>query len=222
MALTGRVRVVAIVIALCGLLPNVAQAASQNVVIQNFSFVPPTTTINVGDGITWRNMDPLVHTATSDTGAFNTGQIDASGGTKTVAFAVAGTFAYHCSIHLTMKGTIVVLGTTPTTAPPTPVPTPRPTPPPQPTATPVPIATPAPSPSPSASPSPSPSVTASPAPTVAPSASSVPPSVALASPSPAPGAGPDLGSGPGPLIAAGGVAVALGLAGFAFYLYRRR
>ena len=218
MALTGRVRVVAIVIALCGLLPNVAQAASQNVVIQNFSFMPPTATINVGDSITWRNMDPLVHTATSDTGAFNTGQIGASGGTRTVAFAVAGTFAYHCSIHTTMKGTIVVLGTTPTTAPPTPVPTPQPTVPP----TPVPTATPPPSPSLSASPSPSPSVTASPAPTVAPTAGSGPTSVALASPSSAPGAGPDLGSGPGPVIAAGGVAVALGLAGFAFYLYRRR
>jgi hypothetical protein len=50
----------------------------------------------------------------------------------------------------------------------------------------------------------------------------VPTGVALASPSPALGAGPDLGSGPGPLIAAGGVAAALGLAGFAFYLYRRR
>jgi plastocyanin len=220
MRLTGRVRVVAIVIALCGLLPNVAQAASQTVVIQNFSFMPPTATINVGDSITWRNMDPLAHTATSDNGAFaDTGQIVA-GGTKTVAFAVAGTFAYHCSIHPTMKGTIVVLGTTPTTAPPTPVPTPRPTvpptPPPQPTPTPAPTATA--TPTPSASPSPSPSVTASPTPT----AIRVPTGVALASPSPALGAGPDLGSGPGPLIAAGGVAAALGLAGFAFYLYRRR
>ncbi|HEV2011531.1 MAG TPA: cupredoxin domain-containing protein [Candidatus Limnocylindria bacterium] len=224
MTLTGRLCVIAIVVALCGLGPNVAQAASQSVVIQNFSFMPPIATINAGDSITWRNADGTVHTATSDSpGAFDTGQIGAGGGTKTVTFAVAGTFAYHCSIHLTMHGAITVQAVAPAPTPTPPPATPRPTPPPTapPTVAPTPVPTASPTPSPSESPSPSSSATPSPTPTIAPTPITVPTSVALASPTPPPG-GPDLGSGPGPALAAGAVAVALGLAGIAFYLYRRR
>ena len=92
-----------------------ALATSQTVVIQGFTFLPQNATINVGESVTWLNNDPLNHTATSDTGAFDTGAIAASGN-KTISFAVAGSFAYHCSIHPSMKGTITVLGPAPTTA----------------------------------------------------------------------------------------------------------
>jgi hypothetical protein len=49
----------------------------------------------------------------------------------------------------------------------------------------------------------------------------VPTARPAASPSDAP-AGPDLGAGPGPLLAIGGVALAVALGGLAFSLYRRR
>ena len=228
MRLSRPFRIAAFAIAIGALLPSAAFATSQTVVIQSFSFLPQTATISVGESITWLNTDPLNHTATSDDpGGFNTGVIPATGN-KTVSFAVAGSYAYHCSIHPTMKGTIVVLGATATPPPPTPPPTPRPTPPPTapptppPTAPPTPTPSPSPSPSPSASPSPPPSVTPTPAPTIAPTPITVPTGVAAASPSGTVGTGPDLGSGPGSLIAAGGVALAVGLGGLAFYLYRRR
>ena len=229
MRLTRTFRVAAFLIAICVLLPAAAQATSQTVTIQSFAFSPPTVTINVGESVTWTNKDPVDHTATANGGAFN--KPVPPNGSVTVLFSVAGTYAYHCSIHPSMTGTIVV-GTTatppPATTPPPPPPTTRPpsTPPPTapPTAPPTepPTASPTPSPTPSPSPSPSPSATPSPLPTATGTPITVPTGVALASPSPVAGAGPDLGSGPGPVLAAGALALALVLGGAALYLYRRR
>jgi plastocyanin len=221
MRLSRPLRVVALVIAIAALAPGAAAlATSQTVVIQNFSFAPSLTTINVGESITWHNLDAFNHTATSDTGAFDTA-IPAAGN-KTIPFSVAGSYAYHCSIHPTMKGTVVVLGATatPTPAPPTPVPTPRPTAPPTAAPTVAPTASPSSVPSASASPSPAPSATPSPAPTPAPTPIATPTSAVVASPRV--GAGPNLGSGPGPILAAGALVLALGLVASALYLYRRR
>jgi plastocyanin len=228
MRLSRSLRIAVWVIAIAALAPGVTFATSQSVVIQDFAFAPKTATINAGESVTWLNIDAFNHTATSDNGAFDTGAIPA-GGNKTVSFSLAGSYAYHCSIHPTMKGTILVVGPTATPAPATPAPstpvpsTPRPAPPTiVPTVRPTASPSPSPSPSPSASASPSPSATATAAPTAAPTQITVPTSVAAASPSAAGGPGPDLGSGPGPLIAAGGLALAVGLGGLAFYLYRRR
>jgi plastocyanin len=218
MRLSRPFRLAALVIAIAAVAPSVAQATSQVVVIKDFAFMPTPATINVGESVTWLNNDLFNHTVTSDTGAFD--KPVAAGANVTVSFAVAGTYAYHCSIHPTMKGTIIVLGPTSTPAPPTPTPTPRPTPPP--TAPPTESPSPSPAPSPSASPSPSPSVTPTPTATPTGTPITVPTSVALASPSAAVGPGPDLAGGPGPVIAAGALLLALALGGSAFFLYRRR
>jgi plastocyanin len=223
MRLSRPFRIAALVVGIAALAPSAAFATSQSVVIQNFTFQPQTATINVGESITWLNTDGLNHTATSDSGMFDTGAIPASGN-RTVSFSTAGSYAYHCSIHTTMHGTIVVLGATSTPAPPTPTPTPRPTAPPTPPPTPPPTEPPTASPSPSVSPSPSPSASPSATPTRTATGTpiTVPTGTIGSSPSAAAGGGPSLGSGPGPLIAAGGVVLAVGLGGLAFYLYRRR
>ncbi|HLZ47023.1 MAG TPA: cupredoxin family copper-binding protein [Candidatus Limnocylindria bacterium] len=195
-----------------------AWAAVQTVTIQSFSFMPPAVTINAGDSVSWTNKDQVQHTATSDTGAFDTGAIAPLGG-KTITFTVAGTYAYHCTFHSFMKGTVTVRGPAPTTAPPpppTPQPTPRPTLPP----TAPPTVGPTPSPSPSLAPTASPSAAPSSAPSVSPVA--LPSPVAAASPLAAPSAGPDAGGGPGPLLAAAALVFAAVLAGVALTLYRRR
>lgn len=80
------------------------------VTIQNFAFSPPTVTVRFGTVVTWTNQDSTPHTATSDPGApgtFDTGNI---GHTNTAHFTLQtpGTYAYHCSIHPFMKGTINV------------------------------------------------------------------------------------------------------------------
>jgi plastocyanin len=82
-------------------------AADASVAIQGFAFDPATVTVSAGDSVTWTNSDGVGHTATANGGTFDTGTIG-TGGSRSVTFAKAGTFAYHCSIHPTMTGTIVV------------------------------------------------------------------------------------------------------------------
>jgi plastocyanin len=83
-----------------------ALAADQTVTIAGFAFSPKTVTVNVGDTVTWTNNDTVTHTATS-AGNFDTGSIG-GGASKRVTFQKAGTFAYVCSIHSSMTGTVVV------------------------------------------------------------------------------------------------------------------
>ena len=82
-------------------------AANNSVNISNYAFSPATITINIGTSVKWTNKDSVTHTVTSDTGAFTSGNI-ATNGTYSYTFNVAGTYQYHCSIHQTMKGTIIV------------------------------------------------------------------------------------------------------------------
>lgn len=84
-----------------------ALAADAPVAISGFAFTPPSVTVTVGDSVTWTNGDGVGHTATADDASFDTGTI-AAGGSGSVTFATAGTFAYHCSIHPAMTGTVTV------------------------------------------------------------------------------------------------------------------
>jgi hypothetical protein len=64
-------------------------------------------TVHVGDTITWTNQDVAPHTATASDGSFDTGNIS-QGKSGSHTFDTAGTFAYICSIHPSMKGTVTV------------------------------------------------------------------------------------------------------------------
>jgi plastocyanin len=84
-----------------------AFAADASVAISGFAFAPASVSVSVGDRVTWTNGDGVGHTATADDASFDTGTI-AGGGSDTVTFSTAGTFAYHCTIHPAMSGTITV------------------------------------------------------------------------------------------------------------------
>lgn len=216
MALTRPSCAAAVALGIVLLPPSAALAASQLVTIQSFAFAPSATTINLGESVTWTNRDPVTHTATADGGGFDTGML-APGMSKTIQLSVAGTFGYHCAIHPAMKGTLTVVA---------PVPTPQPTPAataPPPAATPPAPITPALPPTLSPTPSPTGSPTSSPSPLASPTATAIAtPSRSVASPGPAAGPVPDLGGGPGLGLAIGGLVLAVGLAGLAVALYRRR
>jgi plastocyanin len=77
--------------------------------ISDFRFAPATITIHVGDSITWTNNGPTDHTATAKDGSFDTGTLK-KGQSASHTFTRAGTFAYICSLHPFMHGTVVVLG----------------------------------------------------------------------------------------------------------------
>ncbi|MFP5370809.1 MAG: cupredoxin family copper-binding protein [Actinomycetes bacterium] len=101
--------------------PSVRAGTDHAVDIVDFSFQPATLTVTAGDSVTWTNRDPVVHTATSTTGAFDSGDL-AQGASYRVTFSEPGTYDYLCTPHPSMTGRIVVI---PAAAPPpTPVATP--------------------------------------------------------------------------------------------------
>jgi plastocyanin len=76
-------------------------------VLGNRAYSPDALDVAVGTTVTWVNADSVSHTSTSDASGWNSGIIGA-GGRFSFAFPTAGTFAYHCTIHPGMIGTVVV------------------------------------------------------------------------------------------------------------------
>ena len=75
--------------------------------IQNMAFNPSSITVSVNTTIKWTNKDADAHTATSNNGVFDSGSIN-DGGVYSYHFTTPGTYAYHCSIHPHMTGTVIV------------------------------------------------------------------------------------------------------------------
>jgi len=73
--------------------------------IKGFAFNPATITVKKGTTVKWTNKDGIKHTATGS--GFDTGSLSKEGSGSTT-FNEAGTFNYVCSIHPSMKGTIIV------------------------------------------------------------------------------------------------------------------
>ena len=82
-------------------------AAGTGVTIKGFAFSPTTLTVSPGTTVVWTNEDSTGHTVTAVDGSFDSKTLD-SGATFSQAFPTAGTFAYHCTIHSSMTGTILV------------------------------------------------------------------------------------------------------------------
>jgi len=92
--------------------PTSSTAADVTVTIQgnsaSNSYAPNPVTMRVGQTIAWRNADSITHTATQDSGGFNTGSVAAGATSAATMMNTAGAFAYHCTIHPGMVGTINV------------------------------------------------------------------------------------------------------------------
>ncbi|SRR5579883_1593208 len=89
--------------------PTAPAAAVHQVIIDNFTFSPPTLTVPAGATVTWINRDDVPHTATStakpkqfDSGALDTDE------RYTHVFKEPGTYPYFCAVHPKMTGQIVV------------------------------------------------------------------------------------------------------------------
>lgn len=135
--------------------PGPAGAATTTISMGGYTYIYPyywfcdsshignvcTTTIQVGDTVTWQNVSDTAHTTTECDGncgavlppsplpIWDSGPV-APSGTYSRQFNQAGTFNYECTIHPTqMRGQIIVAAaatSTPTLAP---MPTPTPVPP---------------------------------------------------------------------------------------------
>ena len=83
-----------------------AAAAGSAISIKSFAFSPTPLNVKAGATVTVTNGDSPTHTWTADDKSFS--ETLASGKSATHTFAKAGTYAYHCEIHTSMKGTVVV------------------------------------------------------------------------------------------------------------------
>jgi|SRR5262249_50619380 len=95
-------------------LPNVTGEPAtredvQQIVIDNFTFDPPTLTVSAGTKVTWVNHDDVPHTATSTAKPrqFDSGTLDTDGKFSHV-FTAPGTYDYFCAVHPKMTGQIIV------------------------------------------------------------------------------------------------------------------
>ncbi len=73
-----------------------------------YSFDPASITVPKGAQVVWTNASDAPHTVTSNDNTFNTPSNLMEDQTFKMVFNTTGTFAYHCSIHTYMKGTITV------------------------------------------------------------------------------------------------------------------
>ena len=85
-----------------------ADTAENAVVMKGFAFNPAELTVKKGTTVTWTNMDSAPHTVTSDSGSELSSATLSNGQSYSHTFTEAGTFAYHCGVHPTMKAKVVV------------------------------------------------------------------------------------------------------------------
>lgn len=83
--------------------------APARIVIDNFTFDPPTLTVPAGTEVTWINRDDVPHTATSSTKPrhFDSGALDSDERFSHV-FNAPGVYDYFCAVHPKMIGQIIV------------------------------------------------------------------------------------------------------------------
>jgi plastocyanin len=77
------------------------------VTIQNFAFTPASITVPKGTTVTWINQDSADHQIASDAQGFTSSSLP-KGASYSFKFDTPGTYPYHCSIHPSMKGTVIV------------------------------------------------------------------------------------------------------------------
>jgi amicyanin len=83
------------------------QASAPSVKIDNFSFGPQALTVAVGATVTWTNRDDIPHTAINTNREINSKMMNTNK-KFSYTFTKAGTYAYYCTIHPKMTGTVVV------------------------------------------------------------------------------------------------------------------
>lgn len=81
---------------------------AQQIEIRNFAFAPATLTVPAGTRVVWTNQDEEPHVITSAGSLFASSKGLDTSDSYAVTFSKPGTYAYYCSIHPMMVGTIIV------------------------------------------------------------------------------------------------------------------
>jgi plastocyanin len=75
--------------------------------IDNFTFNPQQLTVKTGTTVTWTNKDDIPHAVAAVGRQFRSKALD-TGDAYSFTFTTPGSYAYFCSLHPHMTGTIVV------------------------------------------------------------------------------------------------------------------
>lgn len=81
--------------------------AKPAVAIENYAYSPSPITVTVGQTVRFTNKDDVAHTVTDQNGAFDSGMLDKDK-SWSFKFEKAGTYTYYCTVHPSMKGSVVV------------------------------------------------------------------------------------------------------------------
>ncbi len=85
-----------------------AGTAAAAITIKDFAYGEPLT-VAPGATISVTNMDTAEHTVTADAGSAFDVEVQGSGGTASfTAPTTPGSYAYHCTYHPNMHGTLIV------------------------------------------------------------------------------------------------------------------
>lgn len=83
-------------------------STSSSISIDNFKFSPRAIRVPADARVKVTNNDSAPHTVTADDGqSFDSGTVD-PGGSSSFQAPAPGSYAYHCTIHPFMKGTLSV------------------------------------------------------------------------------------------------------------------
>jgi plastocyanin len=97
--------------------PSAGASPPQEVSIEFSDYRPSQLDVLPGETVLWTNVSVRTHTVTSDTGLFDSDEVE-SGDRFSFQFNEVGTYRYHCTIHPSITGEVdvrrVTLGLFPT------------------------------------------------------------------------------------------------------------
>ena len=79
-----------------------------NLSIKDYKYNPSPIKVKKGTTLVWTNEDVAKHTVSADSGKWES-ELLAQGQSYTRVFDTVGSFAYHCSPHPYMKGSVEVV-----------------------------------------------------------------------------------------------------------------
>ena len=87
--------------------PSPMPSPTSYIHIKDFAFLPATVTVHPGQTVRFIQDDDSAHTVTASDKSFDSGNLNKKE-TWSHTFDTAGTYAYVCAYHPSMRGTIVV------------------------------------------------------------------------------------------------------------------
>jgi plastocyanin len=86
---------------------NPGPSTSKNIAVLDGAFDPSATTVPLNSTVTWTWATQITHNVTFSNASLGTSG-DKSSGSFAKTFPNVGAFAYHCTIHPGMEGTVTV------------------------------------------------------------------------------------------------------------------